>query len=49
MQETLQGTLSYAGGDAAKAIAEIYKDSKLLNLELVLYTKTAMGDGNSSQ
>ncbi|WP_370899926.1 TAT-variant-translocated molybdopterin oxidoreductase [Chryseobacterium gossypii] len=40
-------TLSYAGGNAAQAIAELsaFKPS---DLELVLYTKTSMGDGTQA-
>ena len=41
------GNLAYAGGDAAKAIAQLsaFKSS---DLELVLYTKTAIGDGTQA-
>lgn len=40
-------TLSYAGGNGAQAVAELggFKSS---DLELVLYTKTAMGDGTQA-
>ena len=40
-------TLSYAGGNGAQAVAELggFKPS---DLELVLYTKTAMGDGTQA-
>ncbi|KMQ63825.1 quinol:cytochrome C oxidoreductase [Chryseobacterium sp. BLS98] len=40
-------SLSYAGGNAAQAIAELgsFKPSEL---ELVLYTKTSMGDGTQA-
>ncbi|WP_278351688.1 TAT-variant-translocated molybdopterin oxidoreductase [Chryseobacterium gleum] len=40
-------TLSYAGGNAAQAVAELgnFKPSEL---ELVLYTKTSMGDGTQA-
>ena len=43
----ITGTLSYTGGDAAKAVSELqgFKASKL---ELVLYTTTAMGDGTQA-
>lgn len=43
----ITGTLSYTGGDAAKAVSELqgFKSSKL---ELVLYTTTAMGDGTQA-
>jgi len=40
-------TLAYAGGDSAKAISDLtgFKSS---DLELVLYTKTAIGDGTQA-
>ena len=40
-------TLSYAGGNASQAVAELgsFKPSEL---ELVLYTKTSMGDGTQA-
>ncbi|MGE4513378.1 MAG: 4Fe-4S dicluster domain-containing protein, partial [Chryseobacterium sp.] len=40
-------TLSYAGGNAAQAVAEL-GNFKASDLELVLYTKTAMGDGTQA-
>ncbi|SEW42032.1 prokaryotic molybdopterin-containing oxidoreductase family, iron-sulfur binding subunit [Chryseobacterium wanjuense] len=40
-------TLSYAGGNAAQAIAEV-SGFKPSDLELVLYTTTAMGDGTQA-
>lgn len=40
-------TLSYAGGNAAQAMAELGA-FKASDLELVLYTKTAMGDGTQA-
>lgn len=40
-------TLSYAGGNAAQAIAEL-GNFKASDLELVLYTKTSMGDGTQA-
>ncbi|WP_029296230.1 TAT-variant-translocated molybdopterin oxidoreductase [Chryseobacterium hispalense] len=40
-------TLSYAGGNAAQAAAEL-SSFKASDLELVLYTKTAMGDGTQA-
>jgi molybdopterin-containing oxidoreductase family iron-sulfur binding subunit len=40
-------TLSYAGGNAAQAIAEL-GNFKASELELVLYTTTAMGDGTQA-
>ncbi|MEC5173003.1 TAT-variant-translocated molybdopterin oxidoreductase [Chryseobacterium nepalense] len=40
-------TLSYAGGNAAQAVAEL-GGFKASDLELVLYTKTAMGDGTQA-
>ncbi|MFP3595801.1 TAT-variant-translocated molybdopterin oxidoreductase [Chryseobacterium sp. SIMBA_029] len=40
-------TLSYAGGNAAQAVAEL-GNFKASELELVLYTKTSMGDGTQS-
>ncbi|AZB24249.1 MULTISPECIES: TAT-variant-translocated molybdopterin oxidoreductase [Chryseobacterium] len=40
-------TLSYAGGNAAQAIAEL-GNFKASELELVLYTKTSMGDGTQA-
>ena len=39
--------LSYAGGNAAQAVAEL-GSFKASDLELVLYTKTAMGDGTQA-
>jgi len=39
--------LSYAGGNAAQAVAEL-GSFKTSDLELVLYTKTAMGDGTQA-
>lgn len=39
--------LSYAGGNAAQAVAEL-AGFKASDLELVLYTKTAMGDGTQA-
>lgn len=39
--------LSYAGGNAAQAVAEL-GGFKASDLELVLYTKTAMGDGTQA-
>lgn len=39
--------LSYAGGNAAQAIAEL-GNFKASELELVLYTKTSMGDGTQA-
>ena len=41
------GSLSYAGGDAAKASSEL-KAFKASDLELVLYTKTSIGDGTQA-
>ena len=41
------GSLSYAGGDAAKASSDL-KAFKASELELVLYTKTSMGDGTQA-
>ena len=41
------GTLSYAGGNAAQAIAEL-GNFKASDLELVLCTKTAIGDGTQA-
>ena len=41
------GNLSYTGGDAAKASSEL-KAFKASELELVLYTKTSMGDGTQA-
>ena len=41
------GGLSYAGGDSAKAISEL-SGFKAADLELVLYTKTAIGDGTQA-
>ncbi|WP_336716681.1 TAT-variant-translocated molybdopterin oxidoreductase [Chryseobacterium mucoviscidosis] len=40
-------TLSYAGGNGAQAVAEL-SGFKSSDLELVLYTKTAMGDGTQA-
>ncbi|MPS64021.1 MULTISPECIES: TAT-variant-translocated molybdopterin oxidoreductase [unclassified Chryseobacterium] len=40
-------TLSYAGGNAAQAVAEL-NGFKASDLELVLYTKTSMGDGTQA-
>src|SRR5690606_24641383 len=40
-------TLAYAGGNAAQAIAEL-GNFKASDLELVLYTKTSMGDGTQA-
>ncbi|WP_299177992.1 TAT-variant-translocated molybdopterin oxidoreductase [uncultured Chryseobacterium sp.] len=40
-------TLAYAGGNAAQAIAEL-GNFKVSDLELVLYTKTSMGDGTQA-
>jgi molybdopterin-containing oxidoreductase family iron-sulfur binding subunit len=40
-------TLSYAGGNAAQAVAEV-SGFKTSDLELVLYTKTSMGDGTQA-
>ncbi|MDQ1102292.1 MoCo/4Fe-4S cofactor protein with predicted Tat translocation signal [Chryseobacterium sp. SORGH_AS 1048] len=40
-------TLSYSGGNAAQALAEL-GGFKASDLELVLYTKTAMGDGTQA-
>ncbi|MGA9213304.1 TAT-variant-translocated molybdopterin oxidoreductase [Kaistella sp.] len=40
-------TLAYVGGDASKAIAEL-TGFKASDLELVLYTKTAIGDGTQA-
>jgi len=40
-------TLSYAGGNAAQAVTEL-GGFKASDLELVLYTKTAMGDGTQA-
>lgn len=40
-------TLSYAGGNAAQAIAEL-NNFKASDLELVLYTKPSMGDGTQA-
>lgn len=40
-------TLSYAGGNAAQAVAEL-GNFKASDLELVLYTTTAMGDGTQA-
>lgn len=41
------GSLSYGGGDAAKAVSEL-QGFKASDYELVLYTKTAMGDGTQA-
>ena len=38
------GSLSYAGGDAAKGSSDL-KTFKASELEILLYTKTSMGDG----
>lgn len=40
-------TLSYAGGNGAQAVAEV-SGFKPSDLELVLYTKTSMGDGTQA-
>lgn len=40
-------TLSYTGGNAAQAVAEL-GNFKASELELVLYTKTSMGDGTQA-
>ncbi|SDI62693.1 TAT-variant-translocated molybdopterin oxidoreductase [Chryseobacterium jejuense] len=40
-------TLSYAGGNAAQAVAEL-GNFKASDLELVLYTTTSMGDGTQA-
>ena len=40
-------TLSYAGGNGSQAVAEL-GGFKASDLELVLYTKTAMGDGTQA-
>jgi molybdopterin-containing oxidoreductase family iron-sulfur binding subunit len=40
-------TLSYAGGNGAQAVAEL-GGFKASDLELVLYTKTSMGDGTQA-
>jgi len=40
-------TLSYAGGNAAQALAEL-NNFKASDLELVLYTKTSIGDGTQA-
>ncbi|SIQ14143.1 prokaryotic molybdopterin-containing oxidoreductase family, iron-sulfur binding subunit [Chryseobacterium sp. RU37D] len=40
-------TLSYVGGNGAQAVAEV-SGFKPSDLELVLYTKTAMGDGTQA-
>lgn len=40
-------TLSYAGGNGAQAVAEL-GNFKASDLELVLYTKTSMGDGTQA-
>ena len=40
-------TLSYAGGNAAQAVAEL-GNFKASDLELVLYTKTSIGDGTQA-
>ncbi|KAA0127132.1 4Fe-4S dicluster domain-containing protein [Chryseobacterium sp. SN22] len=40
-------TLAYAGGNGAQAVAEV-SGFKPSDLELVLYTKTAMGDGTQA-
>lgn len=40
-------TLSYAGGNGAQAVAEL-SAFKASDLELVLYTKTSMGDGTQA-
>ena len=41
------GGLSYTGGDSAQAISEL-SGFKASDLELVLYTKTAIGDGTQA-
>jgi len=41
------GGLSYSGGDAAKALAEV-SAFKASDLELSLYTKTSVGDGTQA-
>ena len=41
------GSLSYTGGNAAQAATEL-KNFKASDLELVLYTKTSMGDGTQA-
>ncbi|MBW8361746.1 MAG: TAT-variant-translocated molybdopterin oxidoreductase [Kaistella sp.] len=40
-------SLSYAGGNAAQAVAEL-GNFKASDMELVLYTKTSMGDGTQA-
>lgn len=40
-------TLAYSGGNASQAIAEL-SNFKASDLELVLYTKTSMGDGTQA-
>ncbi len=41
------GSLSYAGGNAAQAVTEL-SALKATDLELVLYTKTSIGDGTQA-
>lgn len=43
----ITASLSYAGGDASKAVAEL-NGFKASDLELVLYTKTSLGDGTQA-
>lgn len=47
MSTEATGGLSYAGGDAAKALAEL-NAFKASDLELSLYTKTSIGDGTQA-
>ncbi|HAV01714.1 MAG TPA: quinol:cytochrome C oxidoreductase [Chryseobacterium sp.] len=42
-----EGRLSYAGGNAAQAVAEL-SNFKASDIELVLYTNTALGDGTQA-
>ncbi len=42
-----EGGLSYAGGNAAQAVAEL-SNFKATDIELVLYTNTALGDGTQA-
>lgn len=42
-----EGGLSYAGGNAAQAVAEL-SNFKASDIELVLYTNTAIGDGTQA-
>ncbi len=42
-----EGGLSYAGGNAAQAVAEL-SNFKASDIELVLYTNTALGDGTQA-